>query len=124
VVIAKIFKCLREQVPIALENPDNELSLVMKRILYDLLMEINALTLNIKSLTNDLEALCKQQPRAQALLAISGFGPIVSAVFLSQVSSGKPFSNAQKLSAWCGLVPRQFRRTKNWAKLPRIVITN
>jgi transposase len=41
-------------------------------------------------------------------LAISGFGPIVSAVFLSQVSSGKPFSNAQQLSAWCGLVPRQF----------------
>jgi hypothetical protein len=49
VVIAKIFKCLREQVPIALENSDNGLSLVMKRILYDLLMEINALTLNIKS---------------------------------------------------------------------------
>jgi transposase len=86
-------------VPIALEDPDNELSLVMRRMLYDLLTEINALTLDIKSLTNDLEGLCKQQPRYQALLAISGFGPIVSAALLSQVGSGKQFSNGRQLSA-------------------------
>ncbi|PKH02994.1 hypothetical protein CXF72_08665 [Psychromonas sp. MB-3u-54] len=107
-VIAKSFKCLKEQVPIALEDAENELSLVMRRMLYDLLTEINALTLGIKSLTNDLEALCKQQPRYQALLAIPGFGPIVTTAFLSQVGSGEQFSNCRQLSAWCGLVPRQF----------------
>ena len=63
VIIAKSFKCLREQVPVALEDPDNELSLIMRRILHDLLEEINVLTLEIKSLTQDLESLCKQQPR-------------------------------------------------------------
>ena len=108
VVISKSFKCLREQVPIALEDPDSELSLVMRRMLYDLLAEINALSLDIKSLTNDLEALCKQQPRYQTLLTIPGFSPIVTATFLSQVGSGKQFSNGRQLSAWCGLVPRQF----------------
>jgi transposase len=41
-------------------------------------------------------------------LALPGFGPIVSAAFLSQVGSGKQFSNGRQLSAWCGLVPRQF----------------
>ena len=108
VIIAKSFKCLREQVPLALEDPDNELSLIMRRILHHLLEEINVLTLEIKSLTADLESLCKQQPRYQALLAIPGFGPIVAAAFLSQVGSGKQFSNGRQLSAWCGLVPRQF----------------
>jgi transposase len=34
VVIAKSCKCLREQVLIALENADNELSLVMRRMIY------------------------------------------------------------------------------------------
>ena len=108
VVIAKSFKCLREQVPIALEDPENELSLLMRRMLHDLLTEINTLTAEIKSLTQDLEAHCKQQPRYQALLAIPGFDPIVTAAFLSQVGSGKQFSNGRQLSAWCGLVPRQF----------------
>jgi len=108
VIITKSFKCLREQVPIALEDPDNELSIVMRRMLHGLLTEINTLTDEIKSLTLDLEALCKQQPRYQALLAIPGFGPIVTAAFLSQVGSGKQFSNGRQLSAWCGLVPRQF----------------
>ena len=45
-------------------------------------------TLAIKSLRNDFIALCKQQPRYQALLAIPEFGPIVTAAFLSQVGSG------------------------------------
>ena len=48
VVISKSFKCLREQVPIALEDPDNELSLVMRRMLDDLLSEVKTLTLEIK----------------------------------------------------------------------------
>ncbi len=41
-------------------------------MLHDLLTEINTLTAEIKSLSQDLEALCKQQPRYQALLAIPG----------------------------------------------------
>lgn len=64
-VIAKSFKCLREQVPIELGDADNELSLVMRR-------------------------------------------PIITAAVLSQVGSGKQFSNGRQLSTWCGLVPRQF----------------
>lgn len=74
---------------------------------YNLLAEIKTLTLEIKPLTSDLEALCKQQPRYQALLAILGFGPIVTAAFLSQVGIGKQFSNARQLSARCDLLPRQ-----------------
>jgi len=62
---------------------------------------------DIKSISSELETLCKQQPRYQALLAIPGFGSIITAAFLSQVGTGKQFSNGRQLSAWCGLVPRQ-----------------
>lgn len=41
------------------------------------------------------------------MLALLGFGPIVTAVFLSQAGSGKQLSNGRQLSARCGLVPRQ-----------------
>ena len=40
VVIAKSFKCLREQVPVALEDHDHELSLIMRRMLHDLLLKV------------------------------------------------------------------------------------
>jgi len=38
------------------------------------------------------KALCRQQPRYRALLAIPGFDPIVTAALLSQVGTGKQFS--------------------------------
>ena len=119
VTIAKSFKSLREQVPEVLEDADNELSNVMRKLIYSLLQEVNGLTEDIKSITIELAALCKQQPRYQALLSIPGFGPIVTAAFLSQVGTGKQFSNGRQLSAWCGLVPRQ-ASSGGKAKLGRI----
>ena len=91
----------------------------MRKLIYSLFLEVNGLTEDIKSISSELEALCKQQPRYQALLAIPGFGPIVTAAFLSQIGTGKQFSNGRQLSAWCGLVPRQ-ASSGGKAKLGRI----
>ena len=85
ITIAKSFKSLREQVPEVLEDTNNELSIVIRKLIYSLWQEVNDLTEDIKSISSELEALCKQQPRYQALLAIPGFGPIVTAAFLSQI---------------------------------------
>jgi len=101
VIIAKSFKCLREQVPEVLEDADNELSAVMRKLIYSLWQEINGLTIDIKSLASELEALCKQQPRYQVLLAIPGFGPIVTAVFFKP---GRHWKTAFKWKAAICLV--------------------
>jgi transposase len=53
------------------------------------------------------------------LLAIPGFGPIVTAAFLNQVGTGKQFSNGRQLSSWCDLAPRQ-ASSGGKAKLERI----
>jgi hypothetical protein len=47
----------------------------------------NVIDLDIKSLSNDFEALCKQQPRYQSQFVIPGFSSIITAAFSSQAGS-------------------------------------
>lgn len=98
---------LKEFLPEALENGDNGLSFVIRKLLQGLYDDLIVLGRDIDYLTEEITALCKTQPRYQALLSIPGYGPIVAASFISEVGAGTQFKNGRQVSAWCGLVPRQ-----------------
>lgn len=98
---------LKQQLPACLEDADNGLSFVLRRLLQGLYDDIVLLNRDIEYLTEEIANLCKVQPRYKALLSIPGFGPIVAAAFMSEVGIGEQFHNGRQLSAWCGLVPKQ-----------------
>ncbi|MGF1717636.1 IS110 family transposase [Photobacterium chitinilyticum] len=98
---------LKQQLPACLEDADNGLSFVLRRLLQGLYDDIVLLNRDIEYLTEEIANLCKVQPRYKALLSIPGFGPIVAAAFMSEVGTGEQFHNGRQLSAWCGLVPKQ-----------------
>ena len=91
----------------ALENAENELSFVLRRLLKSLYEDLCTLNLRVEQLDNEIRELCQSQPRYAALLSIPGFGPIIASSFMSELGSGRQFKNGRQLSAWCGLVPSQ-----------------
>lgn len=98
---------LRKELPAVIEDGENGLSTVMRGLLQHMKEELKTLDDQIKQLERQIHQLCKQQPHYKALLSIPGFGPIVTAAFMSEIGDGKQFDNGRQLAAWCGLVPKQ-----------------
>ncbi len=80
---------------------------ILRSILKSLYDDLCALNYRIEQIERDIKALCQNQPRQEVLLSIPGFGPLVTASFISEIGSGLQFKNGRQLSAWCGLVPTQ-----------------
>lgn len=91
----------------ALEDGSNDLSYTLRSLLKSLYDDLCALNYRVEQIERDIKALCQNQPRYEALLSIPGFGPLVTASFISEIGSGLQFKNGRQLSAWCGLVPTQ-----------------
>lgn len=90
-----------------LEDGSNGFSYTLRNLLKSLYDDLCVLNTRIEQIERDIKALCQTQPRYDALLSIPGFGPLVTASFMSELGSGYQFKNGRQLSAWCGLVPSQ-----------------
>lgn len=108
VCFSKQLRSLRTHLPDALEDAENGLSFIARRLLRELADDLRLLTDDIESVTRDMETLAKKQPRWSALIAVPGFGPIITAALLAEIGNGEQFENGRQASAWLGLVPKQY----------------
>ncbi|NDB70401.1 MAG: IS110 family transposase, partial [Methylocystaceae bacterium] len=74
----------------------------------DLLEQIAVTTKPINSKTDQIKQLAKQTDRARELQTITGIGPITAMALHVFAAPMKVFKNGRALSAWLGLVPRQY----------------
>lgn len=107
VVFPKKLQGLRQALPLALEDAGNGLSPVMRDLLAGLRDDLRLLDRDVADITQQLHTLCRSQTDYRRLCSIPGYGPIVSAAFMSEVGGGEQFSNGRQVGAWLGLVPRQ-----------------
>jgi transposase len=107
VVLATGRRKLMAELPMALEDAENALSSVVRKVLHDLYLEIVTLDQRIETGRHELEALAGSNPAYARLQTIPGFGPIVAAVFLAAIGNGTSFRRGRDVAAWLGLVPRQ-----------------
>jgi transposase len=106
VFFSKGYRTLLKELPAALEDPDNELSMIARQTLSELQQELYQLDEKIKQLREQLQALTRPMESCQRLQQVPGFGPLVSAAFISAVADGQQFRNGRQSAAWLGLVPR------------------
>ncbi len=100
------YRKLLADLPSALEDGTNELSHVARTTLSDLHQELHQLTEKIQGLQTQLLELTKPIESCQRLQEVPGFGPLVSAAYVSAVADGQQFRNGRQSAAWLGLVPR------------------
>lgn len=98
---------LQSNIAATIEDAENGLSVVLRRMLNRMAEGLKSLDESINSIDAEIAELCQTHHRYKALLSIPGFGPIVAASFISEVGKGNHFKNGRQLSAWCGLVPTQ-----------------
>jgi transposase len=76
-----------------------------REIIDDCLNLIEAVTIPIGRLEATIRAQVKPDPRAHALQALPGIGPLTALTLLAEIGTIARFPTARKLCAWAGLTP-------------------
>jgi transposase len=106
-VAPKGVAALRGRICAWLEDGENGLSELFRRLLSEHYVRLQELDTHIAFYTAEVERQGKQDEACQRLQTIPGFGPIVASAFRSQVGAGEAYRRGRDASAALGLVPRQ-----------------
>ena len=91
-----------------LEDAENGLPNLARRLLKECWDSIEALSKEIQSYDRQLSELAKQSAAAKRLMTIPGIGEITATGLVATISDGKQYDNGRQLAAWLGLVPGQY----------------
>ena len=77
--------------------------------LFDLLLAQHAMiTSQVRALDKRIVALCREDEACRRLSALPGVGPLIATALVASVGCARQFRSGRDLSAWIGLVPRQY----------------
>ena len=107
VAVRQGLRFLRKELPQILAKRTDVLSVRMVRVIEDLAGDWHRLDERIGALSDDIEALAKQDPGCKRLMTVPGVGPIISSATVAAIGNGAAFSKGGDFGAWLGLVPRQ-----------------
>jgi transposase len=108
IVIPQGFAALHRRIPEVLEDGETELPDLYRptlNLLYGRLCELRD---DVKRLNIQIEALVKQNPACERLMALEGVGPIGSVLLFATLGTGEAFASGRQFSAYLGLTPKQY----------------
>lgn len=91
-----------------LESGENEFSDLIRAELFKLYEEIKSVKVREKEIEKKLDQIAAQSADCQRLLKVPGVGPLTATAFLAAVGDPRNFKNGRQVSAWLGLVPKQY----------------
>jgi len=106
-VIPKGLTAVRRRVPELLEDPDTDLSAVVRSLLHQAWQHLQQLDEQIEECNRQMNEQLKPDELAQRLLATPGFGPVVTSCWRAKIGDGRQFRRGRDVAAAIGLVPRQ-----------------
>src|SRR3954452_18174988 len=98
---------LRAELPHILAAPPNVLSPRMVRVIEDLAGDWRRLDERLEGLSNEIEAIARQDTGCERLMSVPGIGPIISSAMVAAIGGGDVFIKGRDFAAWLGLVPKQ-----------------
>ncbi len=99
---------VRQQLSGILEDAENELSSQARVLFGELQEELYELDDRIKQADIKIKRMAHHHPVCQRLMAMPGIGPMIATALISAIGNASHFKNGRELSAWLGLVPRQY----------------
>jgi transposase len=106
IIIAKGLTPLRRALPEVLEQAD--LSALFRELLSEMAERFRLLNERLRQYDRLLERLFRADERCKRLGQIEGVGPLTATALVAAVGNGQAFTSGRYLSAWLGLVPRQY----------------
>ena len=102
--VHKIIKAI----PMILEDTEIELSVLAKQFVRDLYEQIVLKTRKIEEYNKLIESIFKQSKDCQKIAKIEGVGVLIATALMTCIGDINLFKNGRHLSAFLGLVPRQY----------------
>lgn len=98
---------LKKQVPVMLEDANNELPQLVKVVLHDAYLRY-ALNQPDADTEQALEAFAKISDDVQRIMKVHGIGPQTITAILASIGHGSQFDKSRSFSACLGMVPNQY----------------
>jgi len=108
IALPKGISQVRSRLAGILEDAENELTPFARTLFSSLCQELYGVDERVKTLDKKVKQLANEHPICQRLMAIPGIGPMVATAVLSAIGNASNFKNGRELSAWLGLVPKQY----------------
>ena len=77
-------------------------------VIGDLLSEVTHLSERVEQYDAHIQAMARDDARAQQLMQLGGVGPTTATCLLAIIGNGHDFDCGRQLAAWLGLVPGQY----------------
>ncbi len=98
----------QHHIPDILEDAENGLPLLARKLLHDTYLRIRTLNEQVLAYDRELNHLVKASEPAQRLMTVPGIGAITATALLASVGDPRQFKNGRQFAAWLGLTPRQY----------------
>ena len=98
---------VRELLPAILEDADNDLTVLTRKMFAELYERLVVLDERIAHYDRQIQQLHRASPQSRRLEQVRGVGPLIATAVLASVRDAKVFKNGRQFAAWLGLVPRQ-----------------
>ncbi len=106
-VAPKQMNPLRRAIPCWLEDAENGLSGLFRRLLHGLWGDLQTLDQRVAELDGEIELIAKSDVDAKRLQQLRGVGPMIATALVAAVGNGEHFTKGRQMSASLGLTPRQ-----------------
>jgi transposase len=107
ITIHKGINQARKQIPLILEDAENELSTLGREIFSELYERLVILDREIKEQDKRIQQLSMSDERSRRFLAVPGVGPIVATIVSSDIGDARHYQKSRDYAASLGVVPRQ-----------------
>ncbi len=99
----KVAQCLREH----LEDAENELTVLSRQLLQELLFELKDLQQRLNELDKRFDHLNAQNEDIRRLLTLPGIGPLGASALMIALGDSQEFKNGRHFASYLGLVPKE-----------------
>lgn len=107
VVMSEGVSKFRKQLPLILEDSNNELTADFRELLNDLWQEYRALESVRNKYDRKIESIARCNETCHKLTQVPGIGPVTSTAFAAHIGDASFYKNGRQAAASLGLVPRQ-----------------
>jgi transposase len=108
IVAPQHLRRLRTAIPGWLEDAENGLTDMFRRLLHGLWEDLSTLDKRIAELDKEIKRLARNDPMAQRLQQLRGVGPLIATAIVATIGSGRQFKRGRQMAASLGLTPRQY----------------
>lgn len=98
----------QRHIPGILEDAENGLPMLTRRLLHDTYQRITVMNEQILGYDRELNHWARDSEPGRQLMTVPGIGAITATALLASVGDPRQFKNGRQFAAWLGLTPKQY----------------